>query len=93
MRGDGGDTWFRRGPWGRGRSGTEPVTARSALRLRAGLAAGGLVVCAAVAVLLAVAAGEVAGMGWLVAALVVLAVVAAVDLVVVGRRIRRHGRN
>lgn len=56
--------------------------ARSALTLRAVLAAFGLLLCAA----LAAWAVVVGAPGWLVVVLVVLAVVAVVDLVVIGRR-------
>ncbi|WP_298801858.1 DUF6343 family protein [uncultured Pseudokineococcus sp.] len=56
--------------------------ARSALTLRAVLAALGLVVCAGGAAW----AGVVGAPAWLVVVLVLLAVVAVVDLVVIGRR-------
>ena len=56
--------------------------ARSALTLRAVLASFGLLVCAGLAAWAAV----VGAPGWLVVVLVALAVVAVVDLVVIGRR-------
>lgn len=56
--------------------------ARSALTLRAVLAGLGLVVCAGGAAW----AGAVGAPAWLVVVLVALAVVAVVDLVVIGRR-------
>lgn len=59
--------------------------ARSALTLRAILAAFGLVFCSASAVVMHLAGVRI----WVVAVLVVLAVAAAVDLVVILRRKRR----
>jgi hypothetical protein len=83
----------------RSRSGTEPVTARSPLRLRLLLSAAFLPLFAAAAVLLGLWAadsgpGDSPGSGPLTALAVVcavLAVVAAVDTVVVRRRMRRDG--
>ncbi|NIZ91873.1 DUF6343 family protein [Kineococcus rubinsiae] len=75
----------------RGRTGTEPRTARSPLRLRLLLAAFGLVVCTVLAVLWFTAdppPGGARAPGWVLA---VLALAALADLVVVGRRLRRRG--
>ncbi|GAA0501056.1 DUF6343 family protein [Streptomyces stramineus] len=66
------------------RTGSEPVTARSPLRLRCALAGWGLVWAVAGAVLFARAGHS----GWAVAC-AVLAAVAAVDLVLVVRHIRQ----
>lgn len=67
---------------------TEPTTARSAYRLRLGLAGFGLVACAAAAVCLALL-----GVAWLAVVMGVLAVVALVDIGVILRRLagRRGG--
>ncbi|MEZ0493983.1 DUF6343 family protein [Kineococcus sp. TBRC 1896] len=76
----------------RGRTGSEARTARSPLRLRLVLAAFGLVVCTAFAVVWFTADEPPGGSrapGWFLAALAVLAVV---DLVVVGVRVRRRHR-
>ncbi|MEV5319208.1 DUF6343 family protein [Streptomyces sp. NPDC052687] len=81
------------------RTGTEPATARSALRLRLLLSAAFLPLFAAAAVLLGLwaadsAPGDSPGSGPLTVLAVVcavLAVVAAVDLAVVRRRMRRAG--
>jgi membrane protein YdbS with pleckstrin-like domain len=75
----------------RDRSGTEPATARSPLALRAVLAGSAVVSGLVAAVLVAVydAGGSPA---WLVMFLLVVAVISAVDLVVVLRRLRRHDR-
>lgn len=66
------------------RTGSEPLTARSALRLRLGLAAFGLIWAVGGAVGFAVAGHAV----WAVV-LAVVAVVAVVDLFVVGRHLRQ----
>jgi hypothetical protein len=75
----------------RDRPGTEPATARSPLALRAVLATVGVVACLVGAALVSVydAGGSP---GPLVTLLLVVAVVSAVDLAVVLRRIRRHDR-
>lgn len=76
----------------RGRTGSEPRTARSPLRLRLALAAFGLVACTVLAVVWFTAddpPGASRAPGWFLAA---LAVVAAVDLLVVGVRLRRRRR-
>ena len=75
----------------RDRPGTEPVTARSPLALRAVLAATAVVFCVVAAALVAVydAGGSPT---WLVTLLLVVAVLSAVDLAVVLRRLRRHDR-
>jgi membrane protein YdbS with pleckstrin-like domain len=75
----------------RDRAGTEPATARSPLTLRAVLAGSAVVTCLAAAALVSVydAGGSP---GWLVTLLLVVAVLSAVDLVVVLRRLRRHDR-
>ncbi|MEZ0163334.1 DUF6343 family protein [Kineococcus sp. LSe6-4] len=75
-----------------GRSGTEARTARSPLRLRLVLATFGLLVCTVLAVVWFTAddpALSSRAPGWLFAA---LAVLAALDLVVVGTRLRRRRR-
>ena len=74
----------------RGRTGTEPRTARSPLRLRLVLAAFGLVVCAVLAALWLRAdppPGGSSAPGWV---LLALAVLALLDLVVVTARLRRR---
>jgi membrane protein YdbS with pleckstrin-like domain len=75
----------------RDRAGTEPATARSPLALRAVLAVIAIVSAVAAAVLVSIfdAGGSPA---WLVTLMLVVAVVSAVDLVVVLGRIRRHDR-
>ncbi|HLL32711.1 MAG TPA: DUF6343 family protein [Streptomyces sp.] len=83
----------------RSRTGTEPVTARSPLRLRLLLSAAFLPLFAAAAVLLGLWAadsgpGDSPGSGPLTGLAVVcavLAAIAAVDAVVVRRRMRREG--
>jgi membrane protein YdbS with pleckstrin-like domain len=67
------------------------VTARSPLALRAVLAATAVVFCVVAAALVAVydAGGSPT---WLVTLLLVVAVLSAVDLAVVLRRLRRHDR-
>jgi hypothetical protein len=83
--------WSRDAEHPRDRAGTEPVTARSPLRLRAVLAAVTLVACLVAAPL--VAAFDAGGSPtWLVTLLLAFAVVNAIDLAVVLRRIRRHDR-
>jgi membrane protein implicated in regulation of membrane protease activity len=73
----------------RDRPGTEPVTARSPLLLRAVLSGSSLVFCLVAALLVSVfdAGGDPT---WLVVFLLTVAVVSAVDLAVVLRRLRRH---
>lgn len=74
----------------RGRTGTEARTARSPLRLRLVLAAFGLAVCTVLAIAWFTVAAPPTGSrapGW---ALAVLALLAALDLVVVSRRLRRR---
>jgi membrane protein YdbS with pleckstrin-like domain len=75
----------------RDRAGTEPVTARSPLTLRAVLAASAVVTSLAAAALVSVydAGGSPT---WLVTLLLVVAVISVVDLAVVLRRLRRHDR-
>ncbi|WP_432513569.1 DUF6343 family protein [Kineococcus sp. SYSU DK001] len=75
-----------------GRTGDEARTARSPLRLRFALALFGLVVCTALAIVwftVDAPPGGTPAPGW---ALAVLALLAAVDLVVVSRRLRRRRR-
>lgn len=87
-------------PPGRRRSGTEPVTARSPLRLRLVLSASAVVVFGATTACFAVWPGGIRHAGLpgptalLVLAVVcgVLALLAALDLVVLLRRIRRERR-
>jgi hypothetical protein len=80
----------------RDRTGTEPATARSPLRLRVALAAFGLVACVTLATwLLAHRASHPAGSfrteALVLAVLAVAGAVAAVvDLVVLGRRLRHR---
>jgi sterol desaturase/sphingolipid hydroxylase (fatty acid hydroxylase superfamily) len=84
----------------RGRAGTEPVTARSALGLRLVLSIAGVVLFVALTVLLALWAGssgprdspDPTALVVLAVICGLLAVIAAVDLVVVVRR-RSHPRN
>ncbi|WP_019633795.1 DUF6343 family protein [Actinomadura atramentaria] len=71
----------------RGRTLAGAPLGRSPLNLRLGLAVFGLVACGALAALC-----FVAGLVWLGAAMCVLAVVAAVDLAVVARRVVRRRR-
>ncbi|GAA0317224.1 DUF6343 family protein [Kineococcus aurantiacus] len=74
----------------RGRTGDEARTARSPLRLRLVLALFGLVVCTVLAVAWFAVdepPGDSRAPGWVLA---VLAALAAVDLVVVSRRLRRR---
>ena len=74
----------------RGRTGTEPRTARSPLRLRLLLALFGFVVCTVLAVLWFTAdppPGNSRAPGWVLA---VLALLALLDVAVVGRRLRRR---
>ncbi|WP_171167726.1 DUF6343 family protein [Streptomyces sp. I05A-00742] len=66
------------------RTGNEPITARSPLRLRCGLAVAGLVFCGAGAALFALTDHP----GW-AAAFAALALVTIVDLIVVVRHIRQ----
>ncbi|WP_432563520.1 DUF6343 family protein [Kineococcus sp. SYSU DK003] len=76
----------------RGRTGDEARTARSPLRLRAVLAAFGLVACTVLAALWFAVEDPPGGSrapGWVLA---VLAAVALADLVVVSRRLRRRRR-
>ena len=75
----------------RDRAGSEPATARSPLALRAVLAGSGIVTTLVAAALVSLydAGGSPT---WLVALLLVVAVISAVDLAVVLRRIRRHDR-
>jgi len=78
--------------WLRNREGTEPVTARSPLRARRILSSIALVLATAAAVFFVVRAmstGEQVW-AWEAAIAAVVAVVAAVDLVVLRRR-RAHG--
>ncbi|MEU8994713.1 DUF6343 family protein [Streptomyces caniferus] len=83
------------------RTGTEPMTAHSPLRLRRTLAAGALVVFVAAAVRLALAAHSAGPHDspsptvLLILAVVcgVLAVAAVVDLVLITRRLRQAGKS
>jgi membrane protein YdbS with pleckstrin-like domain len=79
--------------WLRNRQGTEPLSARSPLRARMALSWFALVVGVAVAVFFAFRAGATGDEVWVweaaIAALV--AVIAAVDLVVLHRRRSRGG--
>lgn len=84
-----------RPPWDpehpRDRLGDEPATARSPLTLRAVLA--GIAVVSTLAAAALVSAFDAGGSPrWLVTLLLVVAVISAVDLVVVFRRLRRHDR-
>lgn len=80
--------WFRGGRTGYGaivRTGNEPMTARSALRLRLGLAIFGAVACAAAAIVL----GVLGHAGWAIG-LGVVAFVACVNVGVVVARIKQE---
>ncbi|GAB2830450.1 hypothetical protein GCM10022221_31460 [Actinocorallia aurea] len=74
------------------RAGTEPVTARSPLRLRAVLSSIALVASVVATVVFALRAMHGDGPGaapWVIAAITAAtALVAAIDLVVIGRRMR-----
>ena len=76
----------------RGRTGTEPRTARSPLGLRLVLALFGLVLCGAFAVLALTAPDRPGWLTGLGVVLALLAVLGAVDAVVVGRRLTASRR-
>ena len=76
----------------RDRAGTEPVTARSPLRMRLRLAVMGFLFCLAGAALLILLEPGYPGALALAAVLVVAALAAVVDIAVIRRRLRRHDR-